>query len=106
MSNITFANGNITRTFFKCAAGAYRVTGVDAEGKPTMEQVASGAFWAGKENDTATAWKILKGISKDAIKSTITIEVLETVCIAQSLEEFFENGRRVERGANGRVKED
>ena len=100
-----FANVDFTRTIYTCKASGMYISGFNKDtGMPTFETVNTDEFVAGKSNDIAFAFKMLKKQNKKVIRETVNIDIVKENVHSMTLEKFFNESEIVERGANGRVK--
>ena len=96
--------GNITRTFFKVKAKAFKMNGFNNEGMPNMETVETDAYTSARNNDMAEAKRAVKAIDGNVIPQSVTIEVQEEFVMSMTLDDFFAAAVRVERDVNGRIR--
>ena len=96
-------NGIITRTFFNVVAHAYTLSIVD--GQPVVQMVSSDYYTTVNPKNMTEAKRALKAFGHKGFNNdSITVEIVEEEVRAMSLEDFYYQSDKVERGANGRVK--
>lgn len=96
--------GNITRTFYYVQSSGYVLDGLKDDGTPKLTQVFSNEYVTTNPNDMALAKREVKLANKKVMLDTVSTTVNDEVCIAMSLQKFFEDGDVVTRQENGRIK--
>lgn len=96
---------DFTRTLFDISATAKVVDSIDFSTMTIVAHDVSVEFVSTIKDDIKLATAMLKDLDSNVNIESVTITSCKATVYAMSLGDFVKHARKVERGANGRVKE-